>query len=564
MTVPRVRVELRRRHPGRLTGWWPAGVVAVLVAAAVTLVPSRPEVVADVRASAPGRADAAVVDSRLAAGGSGPVDAGEHATAGPDGAGQAAPAAGAAAAGDTSHCPPGGRQHDAFFHAPACLPAFVGDNGGATAQGVTGTSIRVVAFLLRCEQTTEALLLSLGFEVASCAQQEAMMRAAIEHMNRRLELYGRRIELGVRWADCPFPEDLDTCLADARAAVATRPFAVFTTFAGTYQAVWEEFARSGVVLVGGGSLSASVYRAHSPYWWSRDMSSTLQAELAADWWCRTMAGRRADHSGPVIHRSVGRRDEVIRRAGFMYYDGPAGRAAADRLTKALAACGTQLTSFAYAADISTIQQQSLAATSRFISDGVTTVLWFDFLAPTFALPEFTRQDYFPEHVMGGAGGSTADSSHRTIDSQQWRHAFGLMPEPTAVPREQGEASAVLRDGGWKGPIPPHPDAYTQGLLLLGNLIHHAGPGLTPEALRAIELQHRRGGDGSGDASGPREGFGFTATDHNGVDDVREVYWDPDATSPLDGRPGALVNVDGGARRRAGGPWAGPSRVPVSS
>ena len=44
------------------------------------------------------------------------------------------------------------------------------------------------------------------------------MRAAVAHMNQRLELYGRQISYEVKFADCPFPEDLDTCLADAREA----------------------------------------------------------------------------------------------------------------------------------------------------------------------------------------------------------------------------------------------------------------------------------------------------------------------------------------------------------
>jgi hypothetical protein len=444
------------------------------------------------------------------------------------------------------------------------VPAFTGDNGGATATGVTGSTVKVIGFFLQCEALTESVLLGLGFELATCDQQEAMMQAAVRHLNERLELYGRKIDFEVHWADCPFPEDLDTCLADARAVIAQRPFAVVTSFSGTYQAVWEELVRNGVVLIGGGSLSDSLYRRYSPYWWSPEMSSTLQASIVADWWCATMARRPADHTGSVIHRSIGRRGEVTRRAGFLYYDAPAGREAARILTERLAACGTELTSFGYSADLATLQQQALAMTSRFLSDKVTTLLWFDYLAPTFVAPELTRQGYFPEHVAAGGSGSSADSSHRSIDPEQWRHSLSLFPEPNAVPREHSEAAAVLRDGGFQGAIPPSPEAYTKGLLLLGQLIQAAGPTLTPTNLRAVESQERRGGDGSGDASGPREGIGFGPTDHNGVDDVREVWFDPNAISPLDGQRGALRNADGGARRRVGSRWAGPDAVPVAA
>src|SRR5438094_744975 len=62
------------------------------------------------------------------------------------GAGSVAPGA-AVAAGDTSHCV-GGRQFALphFHYAPPCVAKFSGNNGGATYQGVTATSIKVVNF----------------------------------------------------------------------------------------------------------------------------------------------------------------------------------------------------------------------------------------------------------------------------------------------------------------------------------------------------------------------------------------------------------------------------------
>jgi hypothetical protein len=559
-----VRAVLRPAPPGLVAGWWPVVAAIVLLVGVVALAPSRPGDTSLAAEGGPGRTSEVGADAEPSGD---RVDGSAPTVPGRAGGAASGPGPGSGdvdAGGDRSHCTPDGRQHGITFHAPPCTPAFQGGNGGATATGVTGSTVRVVGFFLRCEALTESLLRGLGFELATCAQQEAMMQAAVRHLNRRLELYGRRIAYEVHWADCPFPEDLDTCLADARAVIATRPFAVVTSFAGTYQAVWEEIVRNGIVLVGGGALSDSAYERFDPYWWSPEMSSTLQARIVADWWCSTMAGRPADHTGRVVHPSIGKRGEVVRRAGLLYYDAPAGREAARILTDALAACGTRLTSFGYSADLATLQQQALAMTSRFISDKVTTLLWFDYLAPTFVAPELTRQGYFPEHVAAGGSGSSADSSHRSIDTRQWRHSISLFPEPNAVPRERSEAAAVLRDGAFQGPIPPSPEAYTRGLLLLGHLIQAAGPDLTPANLRAVESQPRRGGDGSGDASGPREGIGFGPRDHNGVDDVREVWFDPSAISPLDGQRGTLRNTDGGARRRVGSRWAGPGAVPVAA
>ena len=44
-------------------------------------------------------------------------------------------------------------------------------------------------------------------------------------------------------------------------------------------------------------------------------------------------------------------------------------------------------------------------------------------------------------------------------------------------------------------------------------------------------------------------------------DMREVYWDPDATSPHDGEPGAYVAVDGG-RRYLPGEWTSDLDIPM--
>jgi hypothetical protein len=276
-----------------------------------------------------------------------------------------------------------------------------------------------------------------------------------------------------------------------------------------------------------------------------------------------MAGGRATHSGRTIHARIGARGERERRPGLVHLDSPSARAAADRLVAQLRRCGTDVTTFAYSADLSTLQQQSLAMTSRFIADAVTTVLWFDYTAPVYVLPEFTRQAYFPEHISAGGSGTTADSAHRQLDQAQWKHSFGLFPESAVVTVGDSEAARVLRDGGLSGRIPPSSEIYYEDLLLLGRLIQAAGPVLTPEALRAIESQPRVGGDGSGDGGEPREGIGFAADDHTGIDDMREIYWDPNAISPGDGQRGAVVSSDGGARRRVGGDWRGPDAVPVA-
>ena len=37
----------------------------------------------------------------------------------------------------------------------------------------------------------------------------------------------------------------------------------------------------------------------------------------------------------------------------------------------------------------------------------------------------------------------------------------------------------------------------------------------------------------------------TNDDYSGPDDARQIYWDPNAISAIDGQKGGYVNVDGG-------------------
>jgi len=56
---------------------------------------------------------------------------------------------------------------------------------------------------------------------------------------------------------------------------------------------------------------------------------------------------------------------------------------------------------------------------------------------------------------------------------------------------------------------------------------------------------------------------FGPNDYTALQDAREVYWDPTATSAIDGSPGAYVPLNGG-RRYENGTWPGglSPQIPV--
>ena len=95
-------------------------------------------------------------------------------------------------------CGPGVRQLPGNSYAAPCVPAFRGDNGGATARGVTATSIRVVrrAFPDSANsQAVDAVVAQAG------GATQATVRSVRSELQKRFdqtyELYGRKVE----WVD---------------------------------------------------------------------------------------------------------------------------------------------------------------------------------------------------------------------------------------------------------------------------------------------------------------------------------------------------------------------------
>ena len=105
----------------------------------------------------------------------------------------AAPGGGAAgSASGVAHsgvaCGPGVRQVAWTPYAPPCVAAFSGDNGGATAPGVTAKEITVV---IRTTEDWEAFQAGQG--EPSFEERVADTKVLVELFNKQFELYGRRV-----------------------------------------------------------------------------------------------------------------------------------------------------------------------------------------------------------------------------------------------------------------------------------------------------------------------------------------------------------------------------------
>jgi hypothetical protein len=498
------------------------------------------------------------LDGGAAAGGSGGISGQER----PGGAGNANRPV--TATGDTSHCTRNGRQHGFFYNAPPCVPKWSGgDNGGATARGVTGDSVTVFFYREKKNEAVAAILTQEGL-ARSKQQEDEFAQAAEEFLNKHYEFHGRKVDVQVYYGNCPeTPPDVPVCKAEAREIAKKNPFLVLWPVP-LYPDVFDEFYKLGVPIIGGWHFDERYFTQRRPYRYDVFMDGAQTAEIAAEYYCKKMANKKATHTGRVIHPSIGARDQVDRRVGIISPELPAFLDSAKRLQQRVAACdGQEPVLVTYASDIERAQSQANANISALIDAKVTTVVCMcDPIAPVFRTATATRQGYFPEHLLAGSGLLDYDKLGRLYEPRQWEHAFGPSHLQLYPAFKDTESAVVWRATGRPG-LPCEacnlPWSYYS---LAGTLIQMAGPNLTPLTLERAALSLPVSGGwqqtgGQADVVMVKFGQG----DYTAISDVKEVYWSASAISPLDRKPGAYVPVKGG-RRYERGQWDGKLEIPV--
>lgn len=501
--------------------------------------------------------------------GTGTVAGGTGASSGASGASgggaQTTTPAGAPAEGnsaDTSHCV-GGRQFQVYLQPefnPICKPKWPAgaDNGGATWNGVTGDTVKIVVFEATAGEAAEAVLSSQGLS-STAEQRQQVNDVANQFVNRFYETYGRTVEFIRYESDCPATsQDVPTCIAEARRIIEMQPFAVIFGI-GSYPEVFDEFTRAGIVSLGGIHFSENFFVPQRPYRWDAWIGGTESADFMAEYFCKKLAGKQATNSGATIHPLIGRRGQVTRKLGVVVPEYITLLPDGQRVRDAARACGSEVELYTYSQNTDQSQVEANGIASAMVNDRITTVLCMcGPLFPAFLTTAFSSNTFFPEHLMAGTNFTDADKVGRLYGSDQWRHAFGPSQVGDTRTREDqqvGRAFAAV----------DHPESPCDGCpvpwlyySLAASMIHHAGPDLNPGSLEAGMFGIPRFG-----GNGVNLGYGFGTGDYTWIDDVREVYWDPNHPSPVDGRSGAYRSLNGG-RRYALGAFDGSFDVPVGS
>jgi hypothetical protein len=435
-----------------------------------------------------------------------------------------------------------------FFFRSECF-ADVDDNGGATARGVTGDSIKVVAWIPAEDDPVRSLLLQrIGFDATNAEIREAYEGYA-EIFQRYYQTYGRRVELEFLEASGSI---LDNTAARADAVRAAEEMGAFAVLGGPLIGTgWtDELHARDVVCIACPGISDP-----EPTVFSLPPSSGQIRTHLATYVGTKLADGKAEFAGEEL------RDEDRVFGHLALGLGESDERGADQLEEQLADEGVDLAEqILYPLDPGRAAELATNAVTRFQTSGVTTVLVQadPILLPAFT-QEATKQGWFPEWVMSGAPFIDTTVFGRTFDQQQWEHAFGISYFPPQVAEDINPPVTLYE--WFHGERPPVEGTipllliYPQVALFFTGL-EYAGPNLTVDTfhdgLFVAEPTQRA-------VTQPSVSYGeqrWSEPDYAGIDDMVEVWWDADARGPDEaGEEGeGIYRYVDGARRFLADEW----------
>lgn len=489
------------------------------------------------------------------AAGTGTTGAGTTGAAGAPGA----PGAKVAGPADRSKCAKDGkRQQDVTLTSPPCVPRFTGNNGGATYQGVTGKTVKVLRYRAKSNPQVDAILRTQGLAFSLAEEQQAQ-EAYAKFFEKHYEFHGRKVEWITEVGTCEIsPPDLPCFRNEVKRLNAKhKPFAVFWVNSTTQAEFFDEWSRLGVINVGGWHFNAQFNNALRPFHWDVFMDGTRTATNIADYWCKKMQGKNATLAGsPDLQAKK-------RKLGILTQAFPVTKKNALDLYAMVTGgkCGTKADAAepVYTpSDIASGQQTANVAVQKLKDEGVTTlVIISDPINPRFTTTAATSQRWFPEHLLAGSGVIDYDPLGRLYDQSQWRNAFGPGHLADPAPPERTDAYRAAADVGVR-------DNGAGNLIfaymsLIAAQVQMAGPDLKPLNVERGMLSLPSSGGWEATKNPLAILIKYGRGDYTAIEDSRHTYWDPNATSKIDGKPGAYVAIEGGRRFEIGKWPAGEPR-----
>ncbi|HZU16001.1 MAG TPA: hypothetical protein VFD01_05265 [Candidatus Dormibacteraeota bacterium] len=473
-------------------------------------------------------------------------------------------------------CSSGAPQFDSPYAAP-CISKWSGNNGGATYNGVTGTTITLGRRMFPSTangQQTAAVAASQGLALPQVTDQ--VRQVFLNYFNKVYDLYGRQVVIQPYQASGNYTAELlnggqaQACADADKEANQMHAFAdsglVDDSFEGGGTGVFSQCAAQDkmVEFLGGGYFDESWYQQYNPYVWDTVQECERIATMQAEVFGTLVAGQKAVYAGDASLKTQTRKFGTY-VPNLPEYLHCTDIFKTDMTGKYHVPQSAISTVFTYGLDISTFQQSAQQAIVQFKAAGVTTIIT---ACDNFSLALLTKaaatQNYHPEWLLIGTAGDDTDTAAQTYDqSEVAGHLFGqseAAPQNTYFGPNSPAGKLYQKLTGHQ--IPAGTDGNYGALVWIFDALQAAGPNLTPQTLaEGVHALPKLGAPdyvyggwswNTGPTGQPGSG------DHTAIIDDRFVYWDANATSPVNGKKGTYVAVFNGQRYSLGN-W--PSSLP---
>jgi len=457
-------------------------------------------------------------------------------------------------------CGPGIRQVPWSAYAPACEPKWSGNNGGATAPGVTATTITLSYREAATAILQELYALVPPSVVGTNAEAIQTMQSYINIFNKDFELYGRHVVLAPFNGQGNFiNEDTGTGAPQAEAdavtvATSLHAFADMSLIDSSVTYT-QDLQAQKVIAFGLYLQDQQWYQQNAPWQYTPGPNCSKSANAIGALFGKQLKGLPAQFAGGALRTEP-------RKLGIFYTNVPTQYDCEQQVVKSLASYGvTPVAQAALTFNIANLASESSTAVAQMKAAGATTIICVgcDPISPRFYFAAATQDNYHPEWFFQSLYASNATASEafiRLFPADQRSQILTIGTQPTAKSLSEAVHAYQLGNTDPGATIIPSYYLVYGSILQFFSALQLAGPDLTPSNFQAAMRSIPQSSPG-----GELGGWNGSAGPYDPASTFQILKWDQAARSPADGHQGTYEVCNGGAVYSFASP-ALPARTPL--
>ena len=350
-------------------------------------------------------------------------------------------------------------------------------NGGATAPGVTATTVKVLVLTPTAEQEAAQRSRGGSLPVNQVTGERGTWEDAFRDFNTvasksgAYQTWGRTVELEFQESS---GSDEAAQRADALAVAAKKPFIVIdATDQSLGMPVFESEVAKSKIIVNGAGITTEASLAQAPYRWNTAQDNTAGVYIVGELVGKTLSKKKAQWAGAPDLQSQ------TRNFGVVYAQNGVDMDLFNKVVTQWGGTAPKVELSYDPTDSSQYEEAARTMIAKMKTSGVNNVVLFAESAMVTALMKAaTGNEFSPEWTVTGYQFQDFDGFARGADQTQYAHTFGVGTLMPLVTGTQATLGAFPWYWGTKqGTTNPTVNGWTA---FINNAIHYAGPKLTPQ------------------------------------------------------------------------------------